>query len=30
MRGKNAPSASYSSTQYMALSFTIEGPEIEL
>lgn len=30
MRGKNAPSASYSSTQYMALSFSIEGPEIEL
>lgn len=29
-RGKNAPSASYSSTQYMALSFSIEGPEIEL
>lgn len=30
MRGKDSPSASYSSTQYMALSFTIEGPEIEL
>lgn len=30
MRGKNAPSASYSSTQYMELSFSIEGPEIEL
>lgn len=30
MRGKQAPSASYSSTQYMALSFSIEGPEIEL
>lgn len=30
MRGKNAPSASYSSSQYMALSFSIEGPEIEL
>ena len=30
MRGKNAPSVSYSSTQYMALSFSIEGPEIEL
>lgn len=30
MRGKDSPSASYSSTQYMALSFSIEGPEIEL
>lgn len=30
IRGKNAPSASYSSSQYMALSFGIEGPEIEL
>jgi hypothetical protein len=30
MRGKDSPLASYSSTQYMALSFSIEGPEIEL
>lgn len=30
MRGANAPQASYSSSQYMALSFSIEGPEIEL
>ncbi len=30
VRGKDSPSASYSSTQYMALSFSIEGPEIEL
>lgn len=30
MRGRGKPSASYSSSQYMALSFSIEGPEIEL
>lgn len=30
MRGKQSPSTSYTSTQYMAVSFSIEGPEIEL
>lgn len=30
MRGRDKPTVNYSSSQYMALSFTIEGPQIEL